>query len=236
MTGAESREPRRVRAMFDGIARRYDLLNRLLSASHDRRWRRRAAAQLPRGGGDRVLDLCGGTGDLSLELARAEPARTVICCDFSHEMLTRAKDKFRRGTGGSGCLALEADALRLPFADGRFDAVTVAFGVRNFADLDAGLREIRRVLRPGGRMIVLEFSRPEGRILPRLYGLYLGRLLPLLGDAVSGRSGPYGYLARTIRDFPDPSALAGRVREAGFAACGWISLSGGIVAIHTAFR
>jgi demethylmenaquinone methyltransferase/2-methoxy-6-polyprenyl-1,4-benzoquinol methylase len=221
--------------MFDGIARRYDLLNRLLSANLDRRWRRRAAEGLPPGAG-LLLDLCGGTGDLSLELARSDPDRTVICCDFSHEMLTRAGAKFLRRGVGDRCLTLEADGLRLPFAEARFDAVTVAFGVRNFTDLDSGLREILRVLRPGGRMVVLEFSRPEGRLLPLFYRFYLGRLLPRLGDLVAGRSGPYGYLARTIRGFPEPAGLAGRIREAGFAACGWTTLSGGIVAIHTAFR
>jgi len=160
----------------------------------------------------------------------------VVCCDFSHEMLTLAGAKFlRRGLGGR-CLALEADALRLPFAPGRFDAVTVAFGVRNLADPDAGFREILRVLRPGGRMVVLEFSRPSGRLLGACHRFYLGRVLPRLGDAVAGRSGPYGYLARTIRDFPEPALLAGRIREAGFAACGWVTLSRGIVAVHTAFR
>jgi demethylmenaquinone methyltransferase/2-methoxy-6-polyprenyl-1,4-benzoquinol methylase len=222
--------------MFAGIARRYDLLNHLLSANLDRRWRRLAAAEVPLDPGRRVLDLCGGTGDLALQLGRRADAGLVICCDFCHPMLTRAREKFERKRTADRCLVLEADGLRLPFPDGTFDAVTVAFGVRNLADLDAGLREMARVLAPGGRLVVLEFSRPPGRVLSGLYGFYLRRVLPRLGDGVSGRSGPYLYLARTIGGFPEAASLAGRIRDAGFSACGWKLLSGGIVAIHTAFK
>lgn len=236
MGSTESREPGRVRAMFDGIAGRYDLLNHLLSGNQDRRWRRRAVEEIPAGEAARVLDLCGGTGDLTLELAQADAERSVICCDFSHKMLERAAAKFDRKGLGERCFVLEADGLRLPFASGNLDAVTVAFGVRNFQDMDAGFREIHRILRPGGRMVVLEFSRPTAPVIKQLYAFYLRRVLPRIGDGVSGRSGPYGYLARTIADFPEAPQLAGRIREAGFAACGWITLSGGIVAVHTAFK
>jgi demethylmenaquinone methyltransferase/2-methoxy-6-polyprenyl-1,4-benzoquinol methylase len=222
--------------MFDGIARRYDLLNHLLSANFDRRWRRRAAREVPADEALTVLDLCGGTGDLSVELARAVPARTVFCCDFSHHMLTLAATKFDRKKLGDRCLPLEADGLRLPLADGSVDAVTVAFGVRNFSDMGTGFREISRILRPGGRCVVLEFSRPTAPGLKQLYAFYLRRILPRIGNGVSGRSGPYTYLARTIADFPEPARLAGEIREAGFAACGWTTLSGGIVALHTAFK
>jgi demethylmenaquinone methyltransferase/2-methoxy-6-polyprenyl-1,4-benzoquinol methylase len=222
--------------MFDRISRRYDLLNHLLSLNLDRRWRRAAAAELPEDGAARVLDLCGGTGDLSVALARSGRAGAVVCCDFSHAMLTLAGPKFDRKRVSDRCLVLEADGLRLPFDTGTFDAVTVAFGVRNLADMDAGFREIHRVLRPGGRLIVLEFSRPTTRPLAALYRLYLRWVVPRLGDGISGRSGPYVYLARTISDFPDPPDLAGRIREAGFAACGWQPMSGGIVATHTAFK
>jgi demethylmenaquinone methyltransferase/2-methoxy-6-polyprenyl-1,4-benzoquinol methylase len=221
--------------MFAGIAGRYDLLNHLLSANLDRRWRRRAARRVPPEAA-RVLDLCGGTGDLTLALARNGGPGLLVCCDFCHPMLVRAQEKFRRRNTDGRCLVLEADGLRLPLPEGAFDAVTVAFGVRNLADLDAGLREMARVLAPGGRLVVLEFSRPRGRVLGGLYGFYLRRVLPRLGDGVSGRSGPYGYLARTIGGFPEAPELAGRIREAGFAACGWELLSGGIVAIHTAFK
>ena len=236
MSTTESRDPRRVRRMFDGIAGRYDLLNHLLSANLDRRWRRLAAAEIPAGAGRRLLDLCGGTGDLSLELARTESGRTIVCCDFSHEMLVRAGEKFLRRDPERSCIPLEGDGLALPFPEGAFDGVTVAFGVRNFENMDTGFREILRVLRPGGRMVVLEFSRPTARFLRRLHGFYLRRLLPRIGDGVSGRSGPYGYLARTIGEFPEAAPLAGRIRDAGFAACGWTMLSGGIVAIHTAIK
>jgi len=221
--------------MFGGIAGRYDLLNRLLSGNLDRGWRRAAAARIPRGGG-RVLDLCGGTGDLTAELARRDPARLVLCCDFSHPMLTLAERKFvRRGLSGR-CVTLEADALRLPFADAAFDAVTIAFGIRNLACLDRGLGEILRVLRPGGRAVILEFSRPTGRLVSRLYGFYLQRVLPRIGDGPGRGGGAYGYLARTIADFPEAETLAGRVRDAGFAACEWSKKSAGIVAIHTGLK
>jgi demethylmenaquinone methyltransferase/2-methoxy-6-polyprenyl-1,4-benzoquinol methylase len=230
---AESRDPRRVREMFGGIARRYDLLNHLLSANLDRSWRRAAARRLPEGGRGRVLDLCGGTGDLSVELVRRDRARLVVCCDFAHPMLVLARRKFAKKGLADRCLVLEGDGLRLPFADGAFDAVTIAFGIRNLDGLDSGLREMLRVLRPEGRLVVLEFSRPSGRLFSRLYSFYLNRLLPRMGDGLTGGGGAYGYLSRTIADFPEPALLAGRIREAGFAACEWTPLTGGIVSIHS---
>ncbi|HXV77439.1 MAG TPA: bifunctional demethylmenaquinone methyltransferase/2-methoxy-6-polyprenyl-1,4-benzoquinol methylase UbiE [Candidatus Polarisedimenticolaceae bacterium] len=232
----EPRGPAEVRSMFDRIARRYDLLNHLLSANLDHAWRRRAAAELAGAPAGEVLDLCGGTGDMSLAVARRSEVERVICCDFSHEMLRRAEVKFRRRRPGSKCVTLEADGLRLPFPDERFGAVTVAFGVRNFDDRVRALREIGRVLRPGGRLVVLEFSRPAGPWLGPVYRLYLKRVLPRLGGGIAGASGPYRYLAQTIAAFPDPPELAGRIRDAGFAACGWTTLSGGIVAVHTAIK
>ncbi len=236
MINSRNRRPSAVRGMFDRIAGRYDLLNHLLSANRDRAWRRRAARELPVNDGSRVLDLCGGTGDLSVELVRSNRAGTVVCCDFAHEMLAHAEAKFRRHGLSERCLTLEADGLRLPFHDDAFEAVTVAFGVRNFCNLDAGLREIHRVLARGGRLVVLEFSTPTAPLLGGLYRFYLRRVLPRLGDRISGANGPYGYLADTISEFPDPPALAGRIREAGFAACGWVGLTGGIVAVHTAIK
>lgn len=233
----ESRDPTRVKAMFGGIARTYDLLNHLLSANLDRGWRRRAAREVMAESGAPVLDLCGGTGDLAVEISRtAADVPLVVCCDFSHPMLARAAVKFRRRGRAGRCAVLEGDALALPFAAGTFAAVTVAFGVRNLVDRHAGFREMLRVLRPGGRLVVLEFSRPTGPLLSRLYGFYLRRLLPRIGDRVAGRAGPYGYLARTIADFPEPARLAGAIREAGFAACGWRTMSGGVVALHTAHK
>ena len=225
-----------VRDMFSRIAPRYDLLNHLLSLNLDRGWRRKAASELAAASGDRVLDLCGGTGDLALAVARAAPGATVVCCDFAHPMLRRAEAKFARAGLAARCLLLEADGLALPFRDASLHGITVGFGVRNLADPDAGFREMRRVLRPGGRLVVLEFSRPEGPVLSRLYRLYLRGLLPRVGDAASGASGPYHYLARTIAAWPDAPTLAGRLREAGFDAVGWALLTGGIVAVHTALK
>lgn len=227
-----SRDPVRVREMFGGIAHRYDLLNHVLSANLDRGWRRAAARAVPQGSRT-LLDLCGGTGDLTLELSRVHRESWVTCCDFSHGMLKRAHDKFGARGLEQRCQVLEADGLCLPFGDACFEAVTVAFGVRNFADMDKGLREIHRVLKPGGRLIVLEFSQPEGAIMSRLYGFYLRRLLPRLGGGVSGKESAYRYLARTIGAFPAAPLLAGQIRDAGFAACEWEHRSAGIVAIHT---
>ena len=233
----ESKEPSRVKAMFGEISRRYDLLNHILSLNLDAGWRRRAASAACPEPGLRVLDLCGGTGDLSVALARGSaPPSLVVCCDFSHPMLGRAAPKFVREGLDGRCVAVEGDALRLPFRDGTFDAVTVGFGVRNLADMAAGFREILRVLTPGGRLVVLEFSRPAGPVLSRIYAFYLKTVVPRLGDGASGRRGPYVYLARTIGDFPEPDLLAGMIREAGFSAVGWQSLTGGIVCVHTALK
>jgi demethylmenaquinone methyltransferase / 2-methoxy-6-polyprenyl-1,4-benzoquinol methylase len=233
----ESREPSRVKAMFGAISRRYDLLNHVLSLNLDVGWRRQAASEACLEPGLRVLDLCGGTGDLSLALAEgAAPPALVVCCDFSHPMLAHAAPKFVRAGMGGRCVAIEGDALRLPFRDGSFDAVTVGFGIRNLVDMAAGFREILRVLAPGGRLVVLEFSRPSGPVLSRIYRFYLGTVVPRLGDGASGRRGPYVYLARTIGDFPEPDLLAGMIREAGFAAVGWRAVTGGIVCLHTAVK
>lgn len=235
MSHLESRDPERVRRMFGGIAPRYDLLNRLLSFRRDVYWRREAARELGAGPSDLILDLCGGTGDLSVELARGLTDGLVACCDFSAPMLARTRPKFRRSGVETRSTTLCGDALHLPFREGTFHAVAVAFGVRNLADMEAGFREVRRVLRPGGRFVVLEFSRPTAAPLAAAYRLYLNRMLPAFGDRVAGREGPYRYLARTIGAFPEPDVLAGRIREAGFAAVGWKPLTGGIVAIHTAW-
>jgi demethylmenaquinone methyltransferase/2-methoxy-6-polyprenyl-1,4-benzoquinol methylase len=223
--------------MFGEIARRYDLLNHLLSLNLDTRWRRHAALKAGTGKDLRILDLCGGTGDLSVALARREdPPSFVVCCDFSHPMLALAGPKFVRRGVGDRCVPVEGDALRLPFRDGSFDAVTIGFGVRNLADMRAGFGEILRVLAPGGRLVVLEFSRPTGPVLSRLYGFYLKRVVPRFGDGAFRSRGAYVYLARTIGTFPAPDLLAGMIRESGFAAVGWRPLTGGIVCVHTAFK
>jgi demethylmenaquinone methyltransferase/2-methoxy-6-polyprenyl-1,4-benzoquinol methylase len=232
----QDRDPRQIRQMFGRVARRYDLLNRLLSANLDRGWRRAAAGSLAGRAGARVLDVCCGTGDLTLAVARAEESALVVGCDFSHAMLALARAKLARAGLATRCLPVEADGLRLPFSSGAFDAVTVGFGVRNLADLDAGLREMHRVLRADGRLIVLEFSRPPGRLIGPLYRCYLTRILPAVGDGLSRSDGAYGYLARTIGEFPDPAGLAQRIREAGFTACAWRRLTAGIAAVHTGVK
>jgi len=230
------KSPGTVRQMFNGISGHYDFLNHLLSFNLDRSWRRRALRELAPSPGALVLDLCGGTGDLSVLAAGADASGQVICCDFSHGMLEQATSKIRRKGLEARCAVLEADGLELPLQDGSVDGVTVGFGVRNFHDLDHGLREIHRVLRPGGKLVILEFSTPTAPGLSGLYRLYVERILPGIGDGISRKSGPYGYLARTIGTFPDQPTLAGRVRECGFSQCNWKNLTGGIVALHVAVK
>jgi demethylmenaquinone methyltransferase/2-methoxy-6-polyprenyl-1,4-benzoquinol methylase len=231
---AETRDPGRVQAMFGGIARRYDLLNHLLSANLDRRWRKKACNQLPDTPSTRLLDLCGGTGDLGLEAIGQGRAGVVICADFSLPMLKIGAEKFQNQGKSNVCHPLGADGLKLPFRDRSFDAVTVGFGIRNFSDMAVGLREIRRVLRPGGVLVVLEFSTPTAPVLSNLYRFYLNRLLPWIGNRISRKEGPYSYLAATISRFPDGAALSGIILDSGFETCEWQALTGGIVAIHRA--
>jgi len=234
MSGLESREPSQVQSMFGGIARSYDLLNHLLSGNLDRRWRRKAAAMLPADEAAVILDLCGGTGDFGVEVLRQERAGTVLCADFTIPMLEVGRDKFQRQGLADRCHPVGAAGLRLPLRTGSVDGVTVGFGVRNFSDLSTGLREIHRVLRPGGTLSILEFSRPTAPVLAGLYSFYLKRILPRIGDSISRNDGPYRYLATTIGRFPDAPTLGRIVREAGFESCHWTMLTGGIVAIHKA--
>lgn len=222
-----------VRNVFTDIAPRYDLLNHLLSLNADKRWRRAAIDQLdwdnaPRG---TYLDLCAGTLDLAAELGnRATFAGHVIAADFVTPML-------RGGAGKSARVAAAtADALRLPFADAAFDGATVGFGVRNLMDLDAGLREAARVLKPGARFIVLEFTMPGWQPFRAIYLIYLKYILPRVGRMVSKHRTAYDWLPASVLPFPEPPALAARLQGAGFAPVTWQTLWGGIVAIHTAVR
>ncbi len=236
MTTVPGRDGRRVREMFEAITPRYDLLNHLLSFGFDYRWRARAALALPEDRSATVLDLCAGTGDLAIALIRRDRAALVVACDFALPMLARGVRKFSRTGLESRIASIAGDAMELPFRDNAFDAVAIAFGVRNFENLARGLREMLRVLRPGGRLVILEFSRPPSAVLSWLHRTYVGRILPRVGDAISGNRGPYGYLSHSIGEFPDPETLARRIREAGFGTVRWTPLSGGIVCIHTAIK
>jgi demethylmenaquinone methyltransferase/2-methoxy-6-polyprenyl-1,4-benzoquinol methylase len=209
--------------MFDRIAPVYDAMNRIMTAGLDRRWRRITVEQVVRRG-DRVLDACCGTGDLAIA-ARARGA-DVVGLDFSEPMLERARSKSRDIEWVRG------DVLALPFDEASFDAVTVGFGVRNVEDLEAGLRELRRVLRTGGRIGILEITRPRGALAP-FYRLWFDRVVPALGRAVPGGSA-YTYLPASVRRFPGPEELVALLEDAGFAAVRFRLFAGGIVALHVA--
>jgi len=215
--------PDAVRSMFDRIAPVYDAMNRVMTAGLDLRWRRLAAAAAVRPG-DRVLDAACGTGDLALAAADAG-ARQVVGLDFSPRMLERARRK------SSAIEWVDGDLLALPFPDASFDAATVGFGVRNVADLERGLRELRRVLRPGGRLAVLEITRPRGLLRP-FFTLWFERLVPLLGRLLPG-GGAYAYLPASVRRFPAPEELADLLSRNGFAEVRFRLLGGSIVALHT---
>jgi demethylmenaquinone methyltransferase/2-methoxy-6-polyprenyl-1,4-benzoquinol methylase len=220
-----------VQRMFSAIAPRYDLLNHLLSLNIDRRWRRRTVDVLLQDGlsSGRFLDVCAGTFDLALELARRPGFQgTVVGSDFAFPMLARGAPKIRMDHVLPAC----ADALRLPFPAGSFDGAMVAFGVRNLVDLDAGLREVARVLRPGGRFAVLEFTVPAWQPFRALYLTYFKRVLPWIGRLVSRHANAYAYLPASVLEFPAPPELAARMQDAGFGDVRWQTLTGGIAAIH----
>jgi len=210
-------EADRVRAMFDDIAPRYDRLNRLISFNQDRWWRRRAAHAATHGIQEpRVLDLCCGTGDLALDVRRKCADAHVVGADFSLRMLERAQ---RKSADLSAHLTWSAmDALALPFGTGSFDAVTMAFGFRNLVDRSLGLREIRRVLKPGGRVVILEAVPPGKGVFGRLFGFYLKRVLPSIGRMFSGNAGAYRYFADSVDRFPRPEELLRELAGAGFVA------------------
>jgi demethylmenaquinone methyltransferase / 2-methoxy-6-polyprenyl-1,4-benzoquinol methylase len=228
MRASLDKRPHEVAAMFDGIARRYDLTNDVISLGQDRRWRAATIRAVDARPGDRVLDLAAGTGTSSEPFAAA--GVDVVPCDFSVGML-------RVGKGRRPDLPFTAgDATRLPFADGSFDAVTISFGLRNVVDTAAALREMQRVTRPGGRLVVTEFSTPTWAPLRTVYLEYLVRALPPLARAVSREPDAYVYLADSIRAWPDQEGLGRLVRSAGWADVAYRNLSGGIVAMHRATR
>ena len=219
------KRPAEVAAMFDEVAARYDLTNTVLSLAQDRRWRRAvrdALALLP---GERVLDLAAGTATSSAALATT--GAHVVGCDFSLGML-----QVGRRADHPGVQLVAGDALRLPFADGVFDAVTISFGLRNTADPDLALREMLRVVRPGGRLVVCEFSHPTWKPFRTVYVEYLMKALPAVARKVSSDPAAYEYLAESIRAWPDQAELEGRIAVAGWTRTAWRDLSGGIVALH----
>jgi demethylmenaquinone methyltransferase/2-methoxy-6-polyprenyl-1,4-benzoquinol methylase len=231
-------DPAAVNSMFGRIARRYDLANRLLSGGMDLWWRRCLVAAVRRARPHDVLDLATGSGDVAFALSRGlSPDVTITGMDFCQPMLDEAEIK--KAAAGDARYAnitfRQGDGLALPLADATFDAVTIAFGLRNLADRPRGLREMRRVLRPGGRLFVLEFSQPHAWFRP-VYLFYLRKILPALAGVVTGDRGAYVYLNETIEEFPGRAALAAEIRAAGFSAVSARAMTLGIVALHEAVK
>ncbi len=220
------KDPRDVASMFDGVARRYDLTNTVLSLGQDRFWRRATRSALRPERGERVLDLAAGTAVSTAELAQSRA--WCVAVDFSVGMLKAGASRM--------LLKIAGDATRLPFNDAVFDAVTISFGLRNIADSEAALQEMARVTRPGGRLVVCEFSTPTNPMFATIYKEYLMQALPRVARAVSSNPDAYVYLAESIRAWPDQPTLARQIGAAGWSAVRWRNLSGGIVALHAAYR
>lgn len=221
-----------VRAMFDGVAPRYDLLNHLLSCNIDRLWWNRTARRFARilaRPEAAILDICCGTGDMTLALLRHRPenAEPILAADFSPAMLARGAEKLR----GHNAVTLEADALHLPLPNGNLDLITTAFGFRNLANYEAGLREFHRVLRPGGEMGILDFSEPGG-VTGKLYAFYFRRVLPAIGARISGMGGAYKYLPSSVERFPPPPEMIALMRRCGFADVSWTPYTFGIAGLY----
>ena len=228
----ESSAARAVRAMFDEIAPRYDLLNHVLSANVDKLWWRRTArtfAHILARPDARVLDLCCGTGDMTLALRRlaGSGAMPFLGIDFAHQMLIRGNQKF----AGQGVVAIEGDALHLPIPDASIDLLTSAFGFRNLANYQAGLAEIHRVLAPSGEFGILDFSEPKG-VLGKLYRFYFKNVLPKIGTLISGVSGPYAYLPASVERFPEPADMVAQMQQMGFADVTWTPYTFGIAGLY----
>lgn len=228
MRAGLDKDPRDVAHMFDTVAARYDLTNDILSLGQDRRWRRKVVATVDPRRGERILDLAAGTGTSSAPFA--DVGAFVVPCDFSIGMLEVGKQQY------PGLSFTAGDGMRLPFADGVFDAVTISFGLRNIHDPLQGLRELLRVTRPGGRIVVCEFSTPTWKPFETIYSNYLMRALPAIAKRTSSNPESYVYLAESIRSWPDQRGLAIRMTEAGWGPVTWRNLSGGIVALHSAER
>ncbi len=220
------KDPHEVASMFDAVAKRYDITNTVLSAGQDRYWRRATRSALGIGPGDKVLDLAAGTAVSTVELAKS--GAWCVACDFSVGMLRAGAHRPVPKVAG--------DATKLPFDDAVFDAVTISFGLRNVVDTVGGLQEMARVTRPGGRLVVCEFSTPTVPVFSMVYKEYLMRALPALARVVSSDPESYEYLAESIRAWPDQAALAGLMGRAGWSQVRWRNLTGGIVALHAAVK
>jgi demethylmenaquinone methyltransferase/2-methoxy-6-polyprenyl-1,4-benzoquinol methylase len=240
-TEDEASAAQAVRQMFDAIAPRYDLLNHVLSANVDQLWWRRTARRfrpvLARPDAA-VLDICCGTGDLTMALLRRRPrgARPILAADFARGMLRRGAKKFAaREPGAPHAAPIEADALHLPLRSGSLDLIVTAFGFRNLANYEAGLREFNRVLKPGGELGILEFSEPGG-LIGKAYAVYFRRILPAIGRAICGKAGAYSYLPASVGNFPPPAEMLELMRATGYAECAWQPYTFGIAGLYTAVR
>jgi len=225
-----------VRQMFDAIAPRYDLLNHVLSANVDRIWWRRAARRFRETLANpdaAILDICCGTGDMTMALLKHRPndARPIIAADFSRNMLARGAKKF----ANSGAIPIEADALHLPLRSSSLDLIVSAFGFRNLANYEAGLREFLRVLKPGGQLGILDFSEPGG-LIGKAYAVYFRRVLPAIGRVICGNAGAYNYLPASVGNFPPPTEMLGLMATAGYTQCAWTPYTFGIAGLYTARR
>jgi demethylmenaquinone methyltransferase/2-methoxy-6-polyprenyl-1,4-benzoquinol methylase len=237
----EASAAKAVRQMFDSIAPRYDLLNHVLSANVDRLWWWRAARQFKTILADpdaAVLDICCGTGDMTMALLKRRPrdARPILAADFARAMLSRGAQKFAaRDAGEPYAVPLEADALHLPVRSESLDLIVSAFGFRNLANYEAGLREFHRVLKPGGQLGILEFSEPGG-LIGKAYAVYFRRVLPAIGRVVCGKAGAYNYLPTSVGNFPPPPELLGLMTATGYEQCAWQPYTFGIAGLYTARR
>lgn len=228
---------RRVGAVFDSVADKYDVMNDVMSLGIHRWWKRYAVELSGVRKGQRVLDLAGGTGDLAARLARMTGAQgEVVLADINASMLARGRARLLDQGVAGNVRFVQANAECLPFPDHHFDCITIAFGLRNVTDKDAALRSMYRVLKPGGRLLVLEFSRPAVPGLAPLYDIYSFKLLPLLGKLIANDADSYRYLAESIRVHPDQDTLRAMMQAAGFEDCDYHNLSGGIVALHRGFK
>ncbi len=228
---------RRVRGVFDSVADRYDLMNDLMSAGAHRWWKRFTLALANLRPGQRALDVAGGSGDLAAGLARQVGERgLVVLTDINAAMLARGRDRLIDAGLAANVACVQCDAERLPFAEGTFDCITIGFGLRNVTDKAAALASMRRALKAGGQLLVLEFSQPRLPALKPLYDAYSFRVLPLLGRYVAGDEASYRYLAESIRMHPDQETLLAMLRDAGLENCRYHNLAGGIVAVHRGYK